>query len=80
MKAIIIVEQLDNRITIKWKQLPNAKGETDFETQQIVAFEGDKETAIGKMIWEDIKMMMDSDLCNIAVMEIEYTTPKTTQS
>ena len=71
MKAIITVEQYDNGITIQWKDDKKA-----YDSQHIVALEENKSAAIGKMIWDDIKMMMDSDLCNIVKMEIEYTTSK----
>ena len=67
MKANIQIEQFDNGITIKWK---DAEGEHD--QQAIVALERDKEMSIGKTIWEDIKMIMDSHLCNAVEMEIEY--------
>ena len=67
MKVTIVVEQFDNGITIKWK---DAEGEHD--PQAIVALDRDKEMSIGKTIWEDVKMIMDSQLCNAVEMEIEY--------
>lgn len=67
MKVIINIEQMDNGITIKWK---DAEGEHD--TQAIVAFTRDKEFAIGKAIWEDIKSVMDSELSNKVELKIEY--------
>lgn len=67
MKANIQIEQYDNGITIRWE---DAEGEHD--PQAIVALDREKEMAIGKTIWEDIKMIMESHLCNAVEMEIEY--------
>lgn len=67
MKANIQIEQFDNGITLKWK---DAKSKQD--QQAIIALDSDKEIAIGRMIWEDIKMIMDSNQCNAVEMEIEY--------
>ena len=42
------------------------------EPEAIVALDRDKETAIGKMIWSDIKKAMDAALTNTVRMEINY--------
>lgn len=65
MKAKIKIEQYDNGISLKWKS-PDSDGQSE------VALDYDKEKAIGKMIWDDIKHLMDSELCNEVEMCIEY--------
>lgn len=65
MKVIIEIEQFDNGIALKWKD------EDDNELKS-VALERDKEQAIGKMIWEDIKSEMDYNTCNKVELKIEY--------
>lgn len=65
MKVIIEIEQFDNGIALKWKD------EDDNELKS-VALERDKEQAIGKAIWEDIKSVMDSELSNKVELKIEY--------
>ena len=67
MKVTIVVEQFDNGITLKWKDV-----EGKHDPHAVVALDRDKEMSIGKTIWEDIKMIMDSTLCNAVEMEIEY--------
>ena len=67
MKANIQIEQFDNGITIRWEDV-----EGEHDPQAIVALDRDKEMSIGKTIWEDIKMIMDSQLCNAVEMNIEY--------
>lgn len=67
MKVTIEIEQFDNGITIKWKDV---EGKQD--SQANVALDSNKEIAIGRMIWDDVKMIMDSTLCNAVEMEIEY--------
>lgn len=69
MKATITIEQFDNGISLKWK----SPGE---DTQSEVALDFDKEKAIGKMIWDDIKHLMDAELCNEVEMSIEYKAVK----
>ena len=71
MKAIITVEQFDNGITLKW-----ASQDDVYDPQYIVALDEDRESAIGKMIWDDIRLMMDSNLSNCVSMEIYYTAKK----
>lgn len=65
MKAKIIIEQFDNGISIKWDS-------PDVDPQSEVALDFDKEKAIGKMIWDDIRSVMDAELYNEVEMVIEY--------
>lgn len=65
MKVTITVEQFDNGISLKW-QSPDA------DDQSEVALDFDKEKAIGKMIWDDIKNVMNAALCDEVEMSIEY--------
>lgn len=69
MKATIKIEQFDNGISIKWES-------PDVDSQSEVALDYDKEKAIGKMIWDDIKNVMDTELCNEVEMSIEYKAVK----
>ena len=64
-KATIRVEQFDNGITIKWSG-------DDGDDKQLVTLDHEKERTIGKIIYEDIKAVMDYNTCNVVVMEIEY--------
>lgn len=65
MKVTIKVEQFGNGISIKWKS-------PDIDPQSEVALDYDKEKTIGKMVWDDIKHLMDTELCNSVEMVIEY--------
>lgn len=65
MKVTIKVEQFGNGISIKWKS-------PDIDPQSEVALDFDKEKAIGKVIWDDIKDVMNAELCNEVEMVIEY--------
>lgn len=67
MKVTIEIEQFDNGITLKWKDVGGKQ-----DPQANVALDSNKEIAIGRMIWDDVKMIMDSTLCNAVEMEIEY--------
>lgn len=67
MKVTIEIEQYDNGISLKRK---DADGEAD--PQCLVALERDKEKAIGEMIWEDVKALMDYKSANVVNMAIEY--------
>lgn len=69
MKATIKIEQFDNGISLKWKS-------PDIDGQSEVALDYDKEKAIGKVIWDDIKDVMNAELCNEVEMSIEYKTVK----
>ena len=67
MKATITIEDYANGIALK--------GSSDAENSTptaIVALEHDKEKAIGKTIAEDIRQVMDSEICNAVRMRIEY--------
>lgn len=66
MKVTIDIEQYDNGISLKWN---DSEGH---EPEAIVALDRDKETAIGKMIWDDVKNMMDVTLTNMMRLKIEY--------
>ena len=65
MKATITIEQFGNGISLKWES-------PDADPQSEVALDFDKEKAIGKVIWDDVKHLMDSELCNEVEMVIEY--------
>lgn len=69
MKVTLTVEQFDNGISLKWKS-PDTDGQSE------VALDFDKEKAIGKMVWDDIKHLMDTELCNEVEMVIEYKAVK----
>lgn len=56
----IIIEQYDNGITLQ------------SEGRAIVVLDYDKEKAIGNMIWENVKCVMDTELCNVVMVNIEY--------
>ena len=66
MNVTIDIEQFDNGITLKWKDSEN------HDPEALVALDRDKENAIGKMIWDDIKKAMDSAITNKVRMEIKY--------
>lgn len=65
MKAKIIIEQFDNGITLKWSS-------PDHDSKAIVAHFYDREKAIGEMILNDVKHIMDAELCNEVEMVIAY--------
>lgn len=67
MRVNIDVEQYDNGITLKWRDFD---GEID--PQNTVALDRDREAVIGKMIWEDIKHVMDKHIANAVTMSITY--------
>lgn len=67
MKITIEIEKFDNGITLKWKDVGGKQ-----DPQANVALDSNKEIAIGRMIWDDVKMIMDSTSCNAVEMEIEY--------
>ena len=69
MKAKIKIERYDNGISLKW-QSPDA------DDQSEVALDYDKEKVIGKMVWDDIKNVMDAELCNEVEMIVEYKSVK----
>lgn len=66
MSVTIDIEQFDNGITLK---LDDTEGH---DNEAIVALDDDKESAIGKMIWDNIKTAMDVALTNKVRMEIKY--------
>lgn len=72
MEATITIEQFNNGISLKWSS-PN------HDSEAIVALDYDKEKAIGKMIWDDVKHIMDAELCNIVTVNIEYGNGDTNQ-
>lgn len=72
MKAKIIIEQFSNGISLKW----SSPGQLN---KAVVALDYDKQNAIGKMIWDDVKNIMDAELCNIVTLNIEYGTENTNQ-
>lgn len=67
MQVTINIEQYDNGIALKWR---DDEGRTDSEA--IIAYDRDKESVIGKMIWNDIKEAMDAALTNTVRMKIDY--------
>ena len=69
MKAKIKIERYDNGISLKW-QSPDA------DDQSEVALDFDKEKTIGKVIWDDIKNVMNASLCDEVEMSVEYKAVK----
>ena len=69
MKATIKIEQFGNGISIKWES-------PDVDPQSEVALDYDKEKAIGRMIWDDIKNVINAELCDEVEMSIEYNAVK----
>lgn len=69
MKAKIKIERYDNGISLKWQS-------QDADDQSEVALDYDKEKAVGKMIWDDIKNVMNAALCDEVEMTIEYKAVK----
>jgi hypothetical protein len=67
MKVNLEIEQFDNGITLKWED-----AEEKLDPEAIVALDRDKEAAIGKMIWDDVKSVMDSAVSCKVTMEITY--------
>ena len=67
MKAEITVEQFNNGISLKWKDCAG-----NIESEDLVALEADKQNTIGKIIWDDIQLIMDNKLTNIVKLTIEY--------
>ena len=74
MKAIITIEQFDNGISLKWKDGDgqNTVHMPAADPQCVVALDRDKEMAIGKMIWDDVKNAMNAALTNTVRLEIDY--------
>lgn len=73
MEAKIIIEQFDNGITLKWSS-------PGHDSKAIVAHFYDREKAIGEMILNDVKHIMDAELCNVVTLNIEYGTGNTNQA
>lgn len=69
MKAKITVEEYDNGIAIKWSN-------PDGEEERIVALDCDKEKELGKMILDDIKYIMNTELSTVVTMNIDYENTK----
>ena len=66
MKARIDIEDFDNGITLKWGD----GGEHD--EVHIVALEAEKESTIGKAIWDDVRYVMEKELVSKVRMVIQY--------
>lgn len=64
----ITVEQFDNGITLRWKDLSG-----EYDPSANVVLEGGEPNAIGVLIYEDIKQIMDSVPCNEVEVNICYT-------
>ena len=67
MKVTIDVEKFDNGISLKRKD-----ADEKHESEAVVALDREKETAIGKMIWNDIEYAMNLVVANKIKMEITY--------
>ena len=74
MKAEIFIEQYGNGISLKWKDV-----EDNIEPETVVALDNDKINTVGKIIWDDITLMMQQKQCNIVKMTIEYQAVKEEQ-
>jgi organic radical activating enzyme len=64
----ITVEQFDNGITLRWKDLSG-----EYDSSANVVLKGGEPNAIGALIYEDIKQIMDSVPCNGVEVNICYT-------
>lgn len=69
MKAKITFEKFNNGISLKWSS-------ENFDNENIVALDFDAEKAIGKMILDDINMVMDRTSQDVVTLNIEYQTEK----
>ena len=69
MKVQIDIEEFDNGITLKWHG-HDLNGEQDNE--RLVALDREKESVIGKTIWDDIRCVIDKELVSKVRMTIEY--------
>ena len=67
MKVEITVEQFNNGISLKWRDCDG-----NIEPEDLVALEEDQVNTIGKIISDDIKLVMDNKLANIVKLTIEY--------
>ena len=74
MKTTITIEQFDNGITVKWRDVD---GEVD--PKAVVALERDQQRILGETLWEDVKHIMDANLTNLVKMVIEYQVGKEEQ-
>lgn len=68
MEQKIIIEQYDNGITLQ------------SDGRAIVVLDHEKERSIGSMIWENVKCVMDTELCNVVTVNIEYGKGDTNQA
>ena len=64
MKEKFIIEQFDNGISIK--------ATNDEGTERRVALDHNKDSEIGKTIWETVKFLMDKHLTSKVMMTIDY--------
>ena len=67
MTVNIIIEQFDNGISIKWNEL-----DRDVPPKAIVALDRDIARAIGELIWESSKFIMDFNDTNAALIQLNY--------
>ena len=67
MKVEITVEQFNNGISLKWRDRDG-----NIEPEDLVALKEDQVNTIGKIIWDDIELVMDNKLANIVKLTIEY--------
>ena len=67
MKVEITIEQFNNGISLKWRDCDG-----NIEPEDLVALEEDQVNTIGKIISDDIKLVMDNKLANIVKLAIEY--------
>lgn len=66
-KAEIIVEQFDNGITLRWRDLDDI-----VDPENVVTLEGQEERGIGNMIWSDIHQFFNEESTNKVKLKIEY--------
>lgn len=67
MKVEIFVEQFNNGISLKWRDCDG-----NIESEDLVALKKDQVNTIGKIVLDDIKLVMDNKLANIVKLTIEY--------
>ena len=67
MKVRIRIEQVDNGVVFRWKDVE------EIEDPKILVFkDAEKELSIGQQILDDVKCEMDRSFVNAIEMEINY--------
>lgn len=67
MKVRIRIEQVDNGVVFRWEDLEEIE-----DPKNLVFDESEEARSIGREILDDIKCVMDAQLCNTVELEINY--------